>query len=95
MQQLVEAEILESAVEELGSKAGSVEIAGIPHDSREKRTSDYVKCHSRMHSSQQALPHVEPNTAANQPREVLQALPLQDREQNHSHGRGWIKHRSY
>lgn len=79
---LAKAEILESAAVELESKAGSVGIAGIPHDSREKRTSDYVECHSRMHPNQQTLPHVEPNTAANQPHEVHQALPLHDSEHN-------------
>lgn len=89
-----EAEILESAVTELGCKAGSVEIAGIPHDSKEKRTSDYVKCHSRMHSSQQLLPHAESNTSPNQPHEVPQALPHQDRS-THSHCWGGTEHRSY
>lgn len=77
---LAEAEILESPVAELGSKAGPVEIAGIPHDPREKRTSDYVECHSRMYSSQQSLPHAESNTATNPSH--------QDSEQNPNHTAG-------
>lgn len=73
---LTEAEILESAVAELGSKAGSVEIAGIPHDSREKRPSDYVACHSRMYSSQQSLPHAESNTAPNPSTKTVSKIPI-------------------
>lgn len=79
---LAKAEILESAVAELGSKVGSVDIAGIPHDSKEKRTSNYVECHSIMRSSQQSLTHAESNTAHNQPQDVPQAPPHHDSKQN-------------
>lgn len=85
---LAEAQILESVVAELGSKVGSVEIAGIPHDSREKRTSDFVESHSRMHSSQQSLPHAESNTTPNRPHEVPQAPSHQDGEQNPNYTAG-------
>lgn len=58
-----EAEILEAAVAQLESEAGSLNIAAIPHESREKRTSDYVECHSRMQPSHQSLSHSGVNAA--------------------------------
>lgn len=74
-----EAEILEAAAAEMDSKAGSLVIAGIPHESREKRKSDSVECHSGMRSSHQSLLHPEGNTApAHLIHGAPSALPLQD-----------------
>ncbi|XP_026005436.1 uncharacterized protein LOC113010547 [Astatotilapia calliptera] len=81
---LAEAEVLESAVAELGSKQDlrAADIIGIPPDSTEKRTNDYVECHSRMHSSQLSLPGLESHITSSRPRDFSHAPPLQDNELN-------------
>ncbi|KAK0143479.1 hypothetical protein N1851_018391 [Merluccius polli] len=86
---LVEAEILESAAAELGSqtnaKAMDIAIAAIPHDSGEKRTNDYVECHSRLHSIKLSPPLLGYHTQPNQPHDILRAPLHQDSEQNTIH----------
>nr|XP_024654475.1 uncharacterized protein LOC112430417 [Maylandia zebra] len=81
---LAEAEVLESAIAELGSKQDlrAADIIGIPPDSTEKRTNDYVECHSRMHSSQLSLPGLESHITSSRPRDFSHAPPLQDNELN-------------
>lgn len=86
---LTEAEILESAAAQLESKADSKEMdIAVPHDSAEKRTSDYVECHSKMLSSQQSLPHLETRISPNFQPNVSCAAPHQDTNQQSIHTGG-------